>query len=150
MCGVKLDKPLKEMEDAGIIPVFVKLLDHERREIHSQVILCMEMLMVSDIAKRPTRKEKAIFAGIIPHLLKVVDERKLLKQVALRILCDLPIQVLLLTQQYPLCFSPSASPQNSSKFSVKIRFIAAVFLYRFPPCVRSSGSIKWSIFTSKL
>eukprot|EP00466_Bigelowiella_natans_P020354 jgi/Bigna1/91009/estExt_fgenesh1_pg.C_850084 len=89
VCGVKSPTPRKLMEDAGIIPVFVQLLDHPRKEIHNQAILCMEMLM--DISK--SRKEKAIYAGIIPYLLEVIDKKMLLKQVALRILCDLPISV---------------------------------------------------------
>mmetsp|Transcript_12347 Transcript_12347/g.30397 ORF Transcript_12347/g.30397 Transcript_12347/m.30397 type:complete len:1026 (+) Transcript_12347:119-3196(+) len=87
VCGVKLPNLMKNMEDAGLIPVFVKLLDHPRKEIHKEVILCMEMLM--DIAK--SRKEKAVYAGIIPHLLHIIREQPLLKQVPLRIICDLPI-----------------------------------------------------------
>ncbi len=89
VCGVKNEKSMKQMVDCGAIQQFVKLLDHPRMEIHNQVILCLEMLLKGTGG---SNQEMAVKAGIVPHIKKIILRDMLLKQVALSIITNLPIE----------------------------------------------------------
>mmetsp|Transcript_1991 Transcript_1991/g.2806 ORF Transcript_1991/g.2806 Transcript_1991/m.2806 type:complete len:768 (-) Transcript_1991:217-2520(-) len=86
-CGLKDPTALDELENVGMIQVFLGMLRHDRREIYNQVLLCLDMLL--DIS--PRRVEKAVIAGLIPCLIKIARKDATMIQIIKKILCSLPM-----------------------------------------------------------
>ncbi|KAF2068869.1 hypothetical protein CYY_009812 [Polysphondylium violaceum] len=77
------------LDNAGVIPCIVNYLDchpgiEKISEIYNQVLHSLYYLLLLD----KQRQEKALGAGILTHLLHIIDERGPLKELALPILFD--------------------------------------------------------------
>ncbi|GAB5365436.1 hypothetical protein AAMO2058_001057700 [Amorphochlora amoebiformis] len=88
ICGLKDPNALDQLAEAGAVEVFVKLLDHPRRGIYNQLILCLDMLMIVN----PVRRRLAVEAGLIPRVIKIMKKDPVMDQVLRKILCSLPIK----------------------------------------------------------
>ncbi len=88
LCGLKDPAAMDGLERAGCVEVFVGLLRHPRREVHNQLLLCVDFLL--DVAPQ-RRVEKAVTAGMIPRLLHILSKEPTMGQVVHKILCSLPM-----------------------------------------------------------
>jgi len=87
ICGLKNPTALRQLEEAGIVEVFVELLTHPRRDIYNHLLLCLDMLL--DVSF--TRTETAVKSGLIPSLLYIERKESTMNQVVRKIMCSVPV-----------------------------------------------------------